>query len=886
MLTVIFIGIFDQNGCYPEILRTVVPYHLLIKSIFTLMDMQKKNRTPVKVLFNVIFPSSHPSSVNTQVNKELDYHHAKSTYTFCGLGESKCKKIHVFQALGIGVYFGSYLIGNGGTFTHLPRAQAINLFLGCSPMYIGAFPLKSNGGCKCVCPDGYEFMPTGLKHQFICEKKIIPHTFNCRNAAHDACYAVDTDGHFLKSWDSECELVNFFNTDIVLPLPFSSWKTLDYMVDFEFTKADGNAKPTETFTPQKALNKWPKILDDVTEFNQAGSYQLKITAYNRYHIEICTADFMISDNIAPVVDPISAPCPRGLTLPADGNSIMNPIELNSNSILTGVRSVFINYKKHVSTRDDDPCGTGEVCDIIYHTVKRWGQTTFETGDPDKWNTVFTFTQRDFTILQNIQKNIVTKSPPGSPETKCWKIDHTFGENVGLYTCNAGKGGTSCLTGGVCDFTQCVKYIGSNFLQADSSIRTTIQKRTSMIAAELGIDDFTLSASTIYEIVDAKQVGDSNGVKTYDLCKVFSIDRVYTAFGQSTLSGITPENAIACRYRLDGGEWLKFHFDAPNIVTFVQSETSLNLECWSSIGLIYQNSYPVFLYPHASLERVCNLFETDTFSSTLTDQHLHPGLFCNVKGSPFSEVLFTFNEQSSREVTEVVAAQFHFQQMRCSAKFVEEQGGVYNGVSQNVPLWSQGSQDNSLHLHRVGVSLIKEETTQPVTMVQFSCEMDYKSNLGVAETLDCRHVVSFTDCDAPLFPDDEETNVYESCKDSGNCANKIQPNGYCGGNHLYLAHENNQDIAHYDKNQRESCCTECGDFECLNLARTSLGSDKTLKQCTLPNIGYHQEQVVLAAQLPSSVFTIAFLAVSVLLFAFVRTRGAAHPVDESDYFALL
>ena len=864
------------------------------------------------VVFNLVlfeeYEDANVDALNTQLNKELVNNDASSTYTICALSQEECDKIKVFEAAGTGGYYGMFVLnGENGpnSFELIPTDTSIISTLGCNPNYINAIPYESLNAstgdmtCECICPFGFKWKKLAMNKKYECvaiDQPLVLHP--CSNAQHDSCHEFATSGN-LDMLSPTCSLNNYLRT-AALPVPFDNyvWATAneengDAMVKFKFIDANGQSTLFEE-TWWDVHTDWEGILDKVGLFESVGLYQLIITAHDYEQSETCTTDILITDDISTVT---TEKCPDPV-VDAGGN----PPAWNEDNFRS-ILQVFQDYVKNIQSRFEDTCTSGEECDVIDPGFKEWDKSEFLDVGQEllDWDQAFILSSDNQVTLKAIHDNIES-GVPGSPKTKCWRVARHYGRESEQFIClnldEQDANVKTCLRGAECNFIQCATYTGTTFFNTISSITQDIQDRTLNVTTQLGLEDFADEDKIIYEIVDATVVGEGpEGVKMYDLSNVFVIARTHTDFSTGPLvkfNDITPEESVACRYQLDGGDWKEFRFGKTNEVIFSKSETIVNLECWSSIGLIHEKEYNVRLFPHASLEYVCNAFQDEVFSPSLIDTRASTtSTFCNVKDSPFAEVLFHFDHRLGREIMVGDAADYDFMGMQCFAQLVYEDGDEFRNISTNeAALWTDAT-DLSLASkgdcrHRLGIDLITQPTRKN-TMVRFRCVLDYKSTNGKEDMVGCNHVVTFHDCDAPLFPEDQETDVFEKCRQD--CDDKVEPRGYCGGNYLYSTVTNMDRTIFYEANPQLECCAECGnedDFQCLPLAHTSVypDADDTLKQCSQPG-GYHHQytNVLMAQTLTEPIFAVAFIALAVLIISMVARRPEVI-ADQSAYIPLL
>lgn len=362
-------------------------------------------------------------------------------------------------------------------------------------------------------------------------------------------------------------------------------------------------------------------------------------------------------------------------------------------------------------------------------------------------------------------------------------------------------------------------------------------QTFMDILDPGFDD---SETEIHEKISSSDVS----TQKRDLQNYFDATLGATAFGlayfDNTNNPTHYQSIMRCRYKVtespSSSAWNVWSWTGKNEITVDQETNTIAFECWSSIGRIYSGNFVLVLHSSKDLD-VCRDFIEDSFyqSVTLPSESNGPSEFCNVPGSDFAELTFHFNSGVGRKLGSTNI----FWDITCEARLNHGQGSSLNFTGDPAYLIkNQGPRSDLVAgqkepiteiFKRFAVPLQTVPTTADRTRVRFDCRIRFKDQItGKLKDNNCRHSVSFRDCDKPVMNPKEDCEDQKACFSS--CGAQHKPYQYCGPHQLTYEIQRKKTVMQNANN--EQCCStgDCikhykGPFSCQRL-----GPDDDLQRC--------------------------------------------------------
>lgn len=815
---------------------------------------------PTVIQVNMLLPLAEEQDVNIvtgnkvkEIKKELVHSRAAGMVTISILGPYSS---YVKTALDKKYDDTLYPFFEFATIADSVKLNVMHLLsvVGCNPSYLGAVPYSwydqalGKTQCECECPQGQSFHSESDTVK-VCKPNADEDTSGqCNWLA--KCYVLTLQQSTTHSYDGECKLQGYFAGGIAkIPSPWDNYVSGKVNI-FEkgakivvaLTDPEGSlvTKDYEWIDFQKQGN---EIMDRDFPFRSVGIHNLQVEAHDYHRDSVCTTEIKILDDLLPTV-PSTASCPRQVRkfkkTPTYGNG------------LTKVLDVLQQFSDYTGSRMNDPCGNGASCDKNLAYLRNIDSYKCNpTSSPPSW----VLNADDKKYLYRIDERLL-HDIPGSSRKKCWHLVNTFGEMVTSYSCHDEEK-TVCEYGSVkCSLYQCIKAIGSDFFTATFEIEQTVRQRSSDLNVAIGAVNFN-AYTEIHESIAETIVGTDPGEGTYStfLSNMILVDFGYTDLAMDSRVAANEHgdeksilDIVKCRYRINNGVWKPWLIGSDqNEAEFSQEDNEITIEAWTTLGRIGLFDVRAVIHPHSTLD-VCATFEQDCFYQTIsaTREGTEHG-YCSFPKSDFAEITFDFSHKVGLEPLNGVALPYHFQNITCMVYYLTEdsQSGITTRISHGAPIL-HSTNTNLRFIERYGIDL-KSGPTDVNTPIEFDCQLWYKSSTNNSVRQHCKQTLIFDDCEAPEFPSESQGNAFSQC--TRNCKpEKIQPYGYCGNNHLQFVP--NEDIidglghaAFTSINHQENqCCTECGNYQCLDLVHA--GGNVTLKSCRIesPDIVLLQSKI--------------------------------------------
>lgn len=770
--------------------------------------------------------------------------------------------------------------------------------VGCNPSYIGAVPytrydaLSNTSQCECICPQGEAFVDESATVKVCKAKENFDQSGKCNWLA--KCYAVTLKQSSTHSYDGACSLRGYFGSGVAkIPAPWDNYVSETQNIFAKGAKivvsaTDPNGKlkrlEYEWITFQGNGN---AIMDRDFPFEIVGVHQLQIEAHDYHEDTICNTEIKITDDVLPTVLP-SVSCP---TPDKDGNSWKNYQQGIDDALKVGAQ-----YEGYVAARINDPCGNGDECDVDSRKVQNLGahSSVSSSGTPS-----WILNSDDRLTLYGISDSILSNIP-GYPMHKCWNLQSHFGEKVTSYTCNNVESETCKKALSSCSLMQCLKASGWQMYNSRIKLNANVQQRTEKIAAMLEVSNFNKYLE-IHEAIPESVVGTDPGEGTFTnfLSNMIDIDLVIRAFAKlSTVqfdnlgSGKDINDIIKTRYQVNNGEWKLWELGTDtNEVEFIQESNTLIIESWSALGRVGRKEFSVILHPHSKLD-MCTEFQRSSFYQSLSSSRSNnEHQYCSYPESNFAEITFDFSHDVGLLPLDGSQLPYHFKNITCSAYYLAENsnGGNPRRISTGAQLF-QYTGAKLRFVERYGIDL-KSGPTDVNTPIEINCRLWYMSEESKAVEQHCKQTLTFDDCEAPRFPSESQSSKFKLCTDS--CQDKVQPFGFCGDNHLQYI-PNTESIASLGQAKftrssilENSCCTDCGDYQCTDLVEPHLNT--SLKSCqlqskptttTLSLFAHQQTQSILV----SSILFIVVIAMTVIINR--RSQQQTYTVQDQDTYTPL
>ena len=739
----------------------------------------------------------------------------------------------------------------------------------CNPSFIGARPhsyVDSSGTyvCKCQCPVGFHFETLPRCNLKRCVQDDSPEP-DCGDL--ESCYEVQASTLPGKT-DTTCQVRSFVNAGVPLP-----WKKY-------LNSVSPSATVTVTLTipggsQQKARISWASIkdlkktyaelLDEKFVFTRAGKFTVDMEVNGAIGLKTCKTEIHLTDDVRPVTD---GSCP---------SSRLKNIRYNSNVAVEDVSSLVSELKEFKSKAIYGQCQKGTI-----KTSESYVGTCLSKSVPcfsvsSSVNVNLKIKPDDVTHLKEISKTI-SNSVPGISKEKCLDVESLLAEQSTIFKCQSAYLDLTLL-GTECDSRRCYDLYGSDLYSAKVSINDATKKKTQALMDILD-PGFNNADTQIYEKISGSNVG----IQKRDLQTYFDTTLSATAFGLANFDGRKDlsyyRSIMRCRYQIpespNDAAWKMWSWTAKNEVTLDQETNTIKFECWTSIGRIYNSDFALVIHPSIDLD-VCPDFIQSSFyqSVTLPSASNGPSEFCNVPGSDFAELTFQFNSWVGRNTGSLHI----FWDITCAARFDHGNGVVSDFTGTPAYLVENVGPKSSLPagktkptteiIKRFAVALQNSPTTRARTRVRFDCRIRFQDQTtGKFKENNCRHVMSFRDCDKPESKPVDDSDLdcadEEACYSS--CGLKHKPYQYCGPHQLTYENQGNKNMI---KNAGAvQCCStgECLKYYGAQFTCQRLGPDDDLKRCEPPRSFY-----MLASALIESPKNLSGIIVGVLALAAVGLR---------------
>lgn len=767
--------------------------------------------------------------------------------------------------------------------------------VGCNPSYIGAVPFEEYNSntksmdCQCVCPQGHAFEEEskGVK---ICKPiKDFDQSGQCNWLG--KCYKVSLTGSTTNSYNGGCTLNGYFGKGIAeVPTPWDNYvfgKTNQpgEGAEIKVTLTGPNSEFTEKIYKWKEFEKnGDQEMNKDFSFITVGVHTLKISAMDYSQDSACETEIMVNDDMLPTV-PAEITCPNKFEVSGKAPTYSDDFQK--------AIDIATLYKGYVSARINDPCGNGESCDIETNKIHSFNGDDEAIIGALEW----VLNDDDRAYLHEISSSMLQETP-GAPMDKCMSLSSQFGEKVTNYACNSPLSTTCVYSPITCALKQCVSAVGSDMYASAISIKNNVQQRTIAINNML-LNPVYDPAHEIHETVAETSVGTDEGEGTYKayLSEMILIKHDFTSLSEDPRilfnnpgTDKSIHDVVQSRYSINGGGWVHWELGtSKNMVDFAQESNEIVIETWSKLGRIKTTTFSVIIHPHSPLD-MCEQFERTSFYQSLAvGQRDSRHEYCTYPQSDFAEITFDFNHNVGLEPLDAHHLPYHFQNITCTAYYVSEKGsdGEAERVSTGAQLL-QLSGDKLKFVRRYGIELRTKPTTES-SPVEMDCFLWYKSEEQQEVQQHCQQTLTFSDCEAPHFPEKQVSASLKTCTDG--CEDKLQPYSYCGDNRLHykkvpdLVAEIGEAIFTAESELEDKCCTTCGAYQCVDLVKVEFNS--TLKSCQILS---SEDAVLLsgASTFESTAFTGFFIAIAIATVAIIMVarKSKSQTADPEGYEPLL